>query len=332
MNEGFASGGRPNSRKEGAHDPRLRWYPRSWRIRYGDELITLLDDEYGEHLPFRVHLGLATGGLRQRAQQSGLTGDSAPAADRVRAGALVVLVAWAAFVIAGASFAKFSEHFDEALPHSMASHHVPDLAFWLLQSVAAVAGVLVVAGALLAVPAFVRFLQTDGWASVRGHFVRALAGTVLSGAATVLVVLRAHTLTPEQRDSGFHWYGALFLIWAALIVITLALWTVVAVAAARRSVFSPAILTAEAILAAAVALAMMVMVGATAVWWGAMAAAAPAFLSATPENAPGSTWDAWFIGTVGLMVLAMGVAACGVVREARVWTARREGLDNPEPC
>jgi hypothetical protein len=318
--------------KEGARDPRLRWYPRAWRTRYGDELVALLDDEYGDHLPLIVHLGVVTGGLRQRAQQSGLTGDSAPAANGVRAGALVVLVAWAAFVIAGASFAKFSEHFDEALPHSMAAHHLPDLAFSVLQSVAAVAGVLVVAGALLAVPAFVRFLRTDGWASVRGHFVRAATGSVLTGAATVLVVLQAHHLTPQQRDNGFHWYGALFLIWAALIVITLALWTVVAVAAARRSVFSPAILTAEAILAAAVALAMTVMVGATAVWWGAMAADAPAFLSASPGNAPGSTWDAWFIATVALMVLAMGVAACGVVREARVWTARREGLHNPEPC
>ncbi len=165
---------------EGTGDPRLRWYPQSWRARYADELVTLLDDEYGASLPPQVRISLVTGGLRQRARQSGLTGDSAPAPDAVRAGALVVLVAWTIFVIAGASLAKFSEHFDEALPHDTGAHRVPDLAFTVLQTAAGVAGVLVIAGALLAVPTFVRFLRAGGWGSVRGHFSRALACTALT--------------------------------------------------------------------------------------------------------------------------------------------------------
>ena len=57
---------------EGANDPRLRWYPQSWRARYGDELFALLDDEYDGHLPTVVRLGLVAGGLRQRARHSGL--------------------------------------------------------------------------------------------------------------------------------------------------------------------------------------------------------------------------------------------------------------------
>ncbi len=310
---------------EGASDPRLRWYPPSWRARYGNELIALLDDEYGGHPPALVHFGLVTGGLRQRARQSGLTGDSAPAADGVRAGALLVLAAWTAFVIAGVSFAKFSEHFDEALPHSMGAHRVPDLALTVLQTVAGVASILVVAGALLAVPTFVRYLRADGWSSVRGHFLRALACTGLAVAVTVPLLVWAHHLTPHQRNVGLHWYGALFLIWAALIVITLMLWTVVAVAAARRVVFSQAILTTEAILAAGIAVAMVIMVGATAVWWGAMAKDAPAFLNASPGGAPGSPWDIWLIATVALMAVAMGTAAVGVVREVRVWPKMRVG-------
>ncbi len=100
-----------------ASNPRLRWYPRSWRARYGDELTALLDDEYGSCMPVRIRLSLVSGGLRQRARQSGLTGDAVSATEGVRVGALVVLAAWTDFVIAGASFAKFSEHFDEALPH-----------------------------------------------------------------------------------------------------------------------------------------------------------------------------------------------------------------------
>ena len=241
------------------------------------------------------------------------------AADGVRAGALVVLAAWVAFVIAGASFAKFSEHFDEALPHSMSAHRLSDLAFTVLQTVAGVASILVVVGALLAVPAFVRYLRADGWRSVRGPLLRALVCTGLTVAVTVPLLVWAHHLTTHQRNGGLHLYGALFFIWAALLVTTLTLWTVVAVSAGRRVVFSKAILTAEAILAVVISVAMIVMVGATAVWWAAMAKYAPSFLSASPGGGLGSSWDVWLVATVALMVIAMITGAGGVVREARVW-------------
>lgn len=310
---------------EGARDPVSAGTRGLGRARYGEELIALLDDEYDGHPPTLVHLGLVTGGLRQRARQSGLIGDSAPAAAGVRAGELVVLAAWVAFVIAGASFAKFSEHFDEALPHSMSAHRLTDLAFTVLQSVAGVASILVLVGALLAVPAFVRYLRADGWQSVRGHFLRALACTGLTVAVTAPLVVWAHHLTPHQRNGGLHLYGTLFLIWAALIVMTLTLWTVFAIVASSRIVFSKAILTAEAILAVVIAVAMVVMVGATAVWWGAMAKDAPAFLNASPGGVPGSPWDVWLVATMALMVVAIGTAAVGVVREARVWRRMHAG-------
>jgi hypothetical protein len=235
----------------------------------------------------------------------------------------VVLTAWAAFVIAGASFAKFSEHFDQALPHNSGAHRVPDLAFTVLQTVAGVASVLVVAGALLAAPSFVRFMRTGGWTSLRSHILRALACTALTVVVTVPLLLWAHHLTPHQRNGGFHWYGGLFLMWSGLIAMTLAWWTVAAVAAGRRVDLPRAILAVEATLAAAIAGAMVVMVGATVLWWGAMAKDAPAFLNASPGGAPGSPWDIWLIATVVLMTAAMGIATAGVVREVRVWTKMR---------
>jgi hypothetical protein len=237
----------------------------------------------------------------------------------------VVLTAWVAFVVAGASFAKFSEHFDEALPHSTSAHRLPDLAFTVLQTVAGVASVLVAVGALLAAPAFVRYLRAGGWPSVRGHFLRALACTGLTVAVSVPLLLWAHHLTPHQRNGGIHLYGALFLIWAALIVMTLTLWAVVAVVAGSRVVFSKAILTAEAILAVVTAAAMVVMLGAIAVWWVAMANDASAFLHASPSGVSGSPWDAWLVATVALMVVAMGTAAVGAVREARAWRELQVG-------
>jgi hypothetical protein len=310
---------------DGARDPRLRWYPPSWRARYGEECIALLDDEYDGHLPTLVRFDLVTGGVRERARQSGLTGDSAPPARGVRAGALVVLAAWVAFAIAGASFAKFSEHFDEALPHDTSSHRLTDLAFTVLQTGAGVASVLVVVGALLAFPSFVRYLRAGGWPSVRGHFLRAIACTGFTVAVTLPLILWAHHLTPHQRNGGLHLYGIVFLVWAALIVMTLALWTVVAIVVGNRVAFSKAILAAEAILAVVIAGAMFVMVGATAVWWGVMAKDAPAFLTASPGGVPGSPWDVWLVATVALMVLAMGAAAAGVIREARVWRRMHAG-------
>ena len=310
---------------EGASDPRLRWYPPSWRDRYGEELSAVLDDQYEGHLPTRVHFDLVAGGLRQRAIQSGLTGDLVPAARGVRSGALMVFSAWVAFVIAGASFAKFSEHFDQALPHSMSVHRLSDLAVTVLQIVAGVASLLVVVGVFLAVPAFVRYLRAGGWPSLRGHILRALACTGLTVVVTVPLLVWAHHLTSHQRNGGLYWYGPLFLLWAALIVLTLASWAVVAIVAGSRVVFSRTILTAEAILAVLIALAMVVMVGATAAWWGEMARDAPAFLNASPGGLPGSPWDVWLVATVALMVVATGTAAMGVVREAREWRRMQEG-------
>ena len=310
---------------DGVGDPRLRWYPPSWRIRYGDEFVALLEDQYADHLPASARLGLFTGGLRERGRQSGLTGDSVPEGDRIRAGALVVLIAWAAFVVAGANFAKFSEHFDEALPHAAGSHHVADLAFAVIQTVAFVAGIFVVAGALLAVPAFVRFVRAGGWPELRGHFLRALATTGITLVVTVPLLVTAHHLTSHQRNGGLHWYGALYLIWAALIVLTLTLWTVLIVAAAIRMQFSTLILAAEALLSVFVAIAMVVMVGATAIWWGAMANYAPTFLSGGPAGTVSSGWDLWLVVTVAAMALAMGIAALGAIREVRVWSKMRAG-------
>jgi hypothetical protein len=307
------------------NDPRLRWYPRVWRARYGDELSALLDDEYGRSMPAHIRLSLVSGGLRQRARQSGLSGDAVPAADGVRAGALVVLAAWIAFVVAGASFAKFSEHFDEALPHSLGAHHVPDLAFSVIQVMAAWASIVVAGGALLAVPAFLRFLRSGGWVSMRGHFLRALVCTTLTITVTVPLLVWANHLPSHQPNSGLHWSGVLFLVWTALIVITLTSWTVVAVAAGRRIQLSKAMLTTEATLAVAVAVAMVTMVVSTAVWWGAMAKDAPSFLTASPAGLPGSSWDTLLVATVALMAVATVAAGVGVVREIRLWTRMRAG-------
>jgi hypothetical protein len=56
----------------GAMNPRdvsrvLRWYPAAWRRRYGEELVAMLDDTYGDDKPpRRARLSLVRSGLTQR--------------------------------------------------------------------------------------------------------------------------------------------------------------------------------------------------------------------------------------------------------------------------
>jgi hypothetical protein len=195
---------------------------------------------------------------------------------------------------------------------------VPDLAFTVLQTVAGGASVLVVAGALLAVPSFVRFLRTGGWASVRGHYLRDLSYAALTAVVTALLFVWARRLTPLQRSAGIHWYGGLFLVWGSVSALTLVLWAAAAIATVRRIEVTRTILNVEATLAVVIAGAPLVMFVAVAVWWTAMAKNAPGFLHANPAGAPGPPWDVWLIATVALMVLALVTATAGVVREISV--------------
>jgi hypothetical protein len=275
----------------------------------------------------RDRLSLVAGGLRERAQQAGLSGNRVPPEERMRAAVLLILAAWAGFVLAGLSFAKLSEHFDDALPGGVnnplppgGTHHVPDLAYTLLQAVATGAGIVVIIAAALALPAVIRYLGGGGWASLRGHVLRAMAASALTLAVTVPLLIWAHHLTVHQRNGGMPQYTALFLGWAALIAISLNLWTGAGIAAARRITISPRLLFIEAGLAMALTVAMSAMIATVAVWWASMANTAPAFLASSPASAPINPTLAI---TITVMVLADAIATSGTIRIARTGLVRR---------
>jgi hypothetical protein len=170
----------------------LRWYPKSWQDRYGEELIMFMQDRYGgDRLPLGSRLSLVTGGLRERARQSGLYGDSVPPLDRVRGGVLVVLGAVAAFAVAGASVQKSSEHFDVALGPIRQIHVLPDNAFTVVQTAGTLAACITLVGAIFAVPAFLRFLRSGGWPQIRNHVARAATASAITAGMTVWLVLWA---------------------------------------------------------------------------------------------------------------------------------------------
>lgn len=291
----------------------LRWYPRAWRDRYGEEFLVYMQDSYGpDKPPVGDRLSIVAGGILERARRSGLTGDSVPPADRIRAGVLLVLASWTAMVIAGSSFAKLSEHFDEGLPSRSSTHRLPDLAYTTIQLVGGVAGLVVVAAAVLALPAFVRYLRSGGWPSIRPHALRAAGCTLLTAGVSAPLLVWAHHLSTHQRNGGSVGYGVLFLLWAALVVATLVSWTVLAVAAARRVTFSRSLLAAEAGMAMAVALAVVGILDATGLWWAVIAERAPGLLSSDPAV----PLNARLVATVAVMALAAASATAGAVRIA----------------
>jgi hypothetical protein len=295
----------------------LRWYPPAWRDRYGEDLAAYMQDSFGDgRPPLRARWSLLVGGLAEHIRMSGVGGDSVPPAERIRAGALVVLCSWTAFMIAGANFAKLSEHFDQALPQGTSGpHHLADLAYTIIQTGAAAAGIAVIVGAVLALPAFVRFLHLGGWRAIKRWVIPASAATVVVVATFVPLRAWAHHLSDGQRNGGSVGYGALFLTWAGVAALALILWTAVAVAAGRRVVLPHRLLAAEAGLGFVVAAAMVVILAATALWWAVIAQRAPLFLSSDPST----PINGRLIATAIIMAASAACATSGVVRVGRSW-------------
>ncbi len=253
----------------------LRLYPRPWRIRYGAELEELLVASSGGRVSWRDGLDVAAGAFRERLRAAGLAGDPPPA-ERTRGGALLVLCAWALFVVGGVGVQKFSEHWQGAMPNG--GHGVPFDAFDVLIGGAAVGSALVVAGVLAALPALLRFLRDGGWPLVRPHLVAASVLTVCAGAGVAGLALWAHGLTGPQRNGSDAAYTAVAVLVALLLAACVLAWTAAAVACGRRLHLTHGTLRLEAMLAVGVVAAMAAMTAATAVWWAALARSAdPAF-------------------------------------------------------
>ena len=170
-------------------------YPAAWRERYGDELASLIEaDSGGGRVPWRVKLDVIRAGLAERVRSSG------PPEARIRAGVLLVLESWAAFVVAGLAFAKTTEHV------------AANAAYTGVHVAAGVGMLAVVLGiALVARPLFA-FLRAGGWQTIHRPVVRAIGATGLTVVAFVPVVVWAHHLTNAQRNGSDWLYTSAFLV------------------------------------------------------------------------------------------------------------------------
>jgi len=300
----------------------LRWYPATWRGRYGEEFLALFEDCLDGASPtLRFRLLNAVSGVRERAYESGVVGERAPLATQRRNGALIALMAWSIMVIGGASFAKMAEHSSTVLPLATRS-----VARWAYDTtvVAGIAGTLIVmVGALIALPGFVHFLRAGGWTSVRRKFTQAFAATVTTALATIGVSAWAHHLNSLQRNGGDRWYSWAFLGYALLMAAAIFLWTNATAATVVRMDFSARALRWESWLALGVALSTMVVVASTSTWWIQMGLHAPWFLQGTRAGVSASPWSPHLAVTALTMIVAMGTALWGAWRVALTYVPAR---------
>jgi hypothetical protein len=292
----------------------LRLYPADWRARYGDELQALLaETSPGGHPSWRARADVALSAGRERLHRGGLLPSGGPG-ERMRAGSLLVLCSWAAFVLAGALVQKTSEHWQAAVPASQRA--VPAIAFWALVAGAAAGAALVLTGVAVALPSAASFLRAGGWARIRRRIATAAAATGITAAAVGALATWAHRLAPAQRNGHDLLYGLAATTVFALLVACAATWTAVAVAIACRLELRPAVLTFETHLAAAVTAAMAVTTLAAAAWWVALASRAPAFLAGGGPG-PNRPLPPQLLVALPVMLAATLVATAGSTQALR---------------
>jgi hypothetical protein len=296
----------------------LHWYPPSWRDRYGDELLALMEDEWGDKTPsLRYRRHIARAGLRERLHATGLVGPGANAATRLRSGSLLVLSTWTLFVIAGLGLQKTSEHFARAVP--LASRSTSQDAFNTVALFAVISLAAVLIGVAVTLPSAIRFLQSGGWPHVRRHTLRSVMVSGLAVATVIPLSVWAHTLNELQRNGADNAYSWAVTAWALLVALALASWTATAVAVVVRLNLSRRALRVEGTLAIVVTGSMAAVTVATAVWWSALSAQASWFLNGTPSGASSGGVSSTMVTIVSLMSIAVLFATVGVVRITGAW-------------
>ena len=246
----------------------LRWYPEPWRARYGDELTALLEDTYGPEgpMPRRARLGLVRSGLTERLRAAGVAGPLPSRDEGRRAGAVLVLCGWALFVVAGAIFGKFTDNWSKGTP--TAGRWLATGGYRAVVLVGLLGCGLVIGGAAVTLPAFMRFVRQGGWPAVRRPVVRAIVAVLAAGLFLAGGIAWAHQLSPSDRNGGLVAYSVLFVIVSAVTVVALGSATAAAVAVGRRIELSSGTVGALTVCALVLGGLMVLSCVGFGVWWG----------------------------------------------------------------
>jgi len=231
----------------------LRWYPRAWRERYGDEFLAMVEDTLDGRRPgWRLRLGAARAGLRE--QYHVLSGSA-----RQR-----FMNRWGMFVMAGCLLVGSVDEFG----HPSATGTWPAVAaMTALAALAVVTGAAIVAAVAIARRSLVRFLRAGGWPKVRRRIIWAVAATAtVACVLTWLAVLRT-SMAPGQLSTS-RAYGNVLSVVTVLCVAAIGLWAMAARAVTEHLDLEPRIQAAETLLGAVISTGVLTMVPVEIVWFG----------------------------------------------------------------
>jgi hypothetical protein len=93
----------------------LRWYPRDWRERYGDEFEAVLSSSLSNGAgSFRLSLNVAREGIGARLESAGLVGNSAAPLERARASVMTIFLSMLGFLSSAAVLAFYDKGWQRA--------------------------------------------------------------------------------------------------------------------------------------------------------------------------------------------------------------------------
>jgi hypothetical protein len=260
----------------------LRWYPRAWRERYGEELLALIQDTLDEGRPtWRLRLGVIRSGLRERGHQAVR---AVKAAGQRPSG----LDLWAKMLVAGTIVALLPENLSQSPSPARGWQAVA--AFDAMLAAVALTGAVVVAGGLAALPALVRFLQAGGWPKIRRRVAWATGATAVAGGGLAGLALVVGSRSPGQLDAS----GAYLAGWLATglaIAVAIGLWATAAAATARHLALVPRVRAVQLALGAVAAPLVTVVLVTLNLWWSATQSAV--WLVAVPVFLGSASVDAW---------------------------------------
>jgi hypothetical protein len=308
----------------------LRWYPRSWRDRYGDDVEMFLQDRYGtDSIPLSARLSMVRCGAVERLRAGGVIGTSVDADMRVRSASLVVLCAWGIFVVAGAAFANYSEHWPLAIPRT--DHWLQTTAMGTAQ-VAALSGfVILIVAAMLSLPAMFHLLRSEGWRSMWAQIRPAVISMTVAGAVSVVIVAWNHHLGPSPNATAPLALRVTSVFGGFLVVGVLAVCSATAVAIVYRLHLSHRVTRLLGILALAMTGVLVVIFASALTWWITTAVHAPWFFGTLVPRSQSSPAPLVAI-VLGLMMLAgLVLAGFGTTRITTAM-ARSRTARTPTQC
>ena len=281
----------------------LRWYPRAWRERYGEELLALIQDTLDEGRPtWRLWLGVVRGGLRERAHQA-----RHPSKATVKR--LDVTARWLTMLVAGGILAFLPGYLASSPPAAQAGQAT--VALDVLLAVVALTGAVVLADGLAALPALTRFLRAGGWPKIRRRIARAAGATGAAGGGLAGLVRLSGSRSPAQLNASLP-YSLCLIATILALAVAIGLWASAAAAIARHITLAPRVRAAQLLLGAVTPTAVSAMVVANAIW-----------LSVTQASV---TWLLF----AGLLVTLVSMSAPHRIRRAvrkgrRLWSAASRG-------